>query len=394
MKILAVNSGSSSLKWKLFDMPSEHVIADGMFDRIGIEGTTSTVSYLGNRSTTPSNAQNHNDAVATLLKQLIDLHIINNYQDINGIGHRIVAGGEFFKDSTIINQANLIKIDELAEYAPLHNPPEAAGIRAFMQKLPHALEVGVFDTSFHTTLPKHNYLYSLPYEYYEKYGTRKYGAHGTSHNYISSRAAEILHKPLKDLKMITLHLGNGASLDAIKDGKSYDTSMGFTPLVGITMGTRSGDVDVSLILYLMEKMNLSTTEMLTILNHQSGILGISGISSDMRDLLAQITTNQRAKLALDIYVNRIIRYIGAYTAEMGGVDVLVFAGGVGENSAIIRKMIVDQLIFINAKLDDTKNDIHGQEQIISRDDSGVTIMVVPTDEELMIAREVQRLANK
>lgn len=393
MKILAVNSGSSSLKWKLFDMPSEHVIANGMFDRIGIEGTTSTVNYLGKKSTSPSNAKNHNDAVETLLKQLINLHIINNYQDINGIGHRVVAGGEFFKDSTIINQTNLTKIDELAEYAPLHNPPEAAGIRAFMQKLPHALEVGVFDTSFHTTLPKQNYLYSLPYEYYEKYGARKYGAHGTSHNYISSRAAEILHKPLKNLKMITLHLGNGASLDAIKDGKSYDTSMGFTPLVGITMGTRSGDVDVSLILYLMEKMNLSTTEMLTILNHQSGVLGISGISSDMRDLLAKVTTNQQAKLALDIYVNRIIRYIGAYTAEMGGVDTLVFAGGVGENSPIIRKMIIDQLTFINAKLDDAKNNIHGQEQIISRDDSDVTIMVVPTDEELMIAREVQRLSK-
>lgn len=393
MKILAVNSGSSSLKWKLFDMPSEHVIADGIFDRIGINGTTSTVNYLGKKTTTASDAKNHNDAVDILLKQLIDLHIIDNYQDIDGVGHRVVAGGEFFKDSTVIDQANLKKIDELAEYAPLHNPPEAAGIRAFMHELPHAIEVGVFDTSFHTTLPKENYLYSLPYQYYEDYGARKYGAHGTSHNYISSRAAEILHKPLKDLKMITLHLGNGASLDAIKDGKSYDTSMGFTPLAGITMGTRSGDVDVSLILYLMEKMHLSTSEMLTILNHKSGVLGISGISSDMRDLLDQIDTNERAKLALDIYVNRIIRYVGAYTAEMGGVDTLVFAGGVGENSAIIRKMIVDKLAFINAKLDDDKNNIHGQEQIISSDDSGVTIMVVPTNEELMIAREVQRLSK-
>ncbi|MBU3851805.1 MAG: acetate kinase [Candidatus Paralactobacillus gallistercoris] len=393
MKILAVNSGSSSLKWKLFNMPSEEVIADGMFDRIGINGTTSTVNYHDHQQTQPSNAKNHSDAVDDLLKQLINLHIINDYNDIAGVGHRIVAGGEFFKDSAIIDQANLNKIDELAEYAPLHNPPEANGIRAFMHELPHALEVGVFDTSFHTTLPKENYLYSLPYEYYENYGARKYGAHGTSHNYISSRAAEILHKPLKELKMITLHLGNGASLDAIKDGKSYDTSMGFTPLVGVTMGTRSGDVDTSLVLYLMEKMNLSTQEMLTILNHQSGVLGISGISSDMRDILAKAPTDERAQLALDIYVNRIVRYVGAYTAEMGSVDTLVFAGGVGENSAPIRKMIIDKLGFINAKLDDDKNNIHGQEQIISAADSAVTIMVVPTNEELMIAREVQRLSK-
>ena len=374
-------------------MPSEEVIADGMFDRIGINGTTSTVNYHDHQQTQPSNAKNHSDAVDDLLKQLINLHIINDYNDIAGVGHRIVAGGEFFKDSAIIDQANLNKIDELAEYAPLHNPPEANGIRAFMHELPHALEVGVFDTSFHTTLPKENYLYSLPYEYYENYGARKYGAHGTSHNYISSRAAEILHKPLKELKMITLHLGNGASLDAIKDGKSYDTSMGFTPLVGVTMGTRSGDVDTSLVLYLMEKMNLSTQEMLTILNHQSGVLGISGISSDMRDILAKAPTDERAQLALDIYVNRIVRYVGAYTAEMGSVDTLVFAGGVGENSAPIRKMIIDKLGFINAKLDDDKNNIHGQEQIISAADSAVTIMVVPTNEELMIAREVQSLSK-
>ena len=393
MKIIAINSGSSSLKWKLFNMPQEKVIASGFFERIGFDKTQAYFSYNKKTKKIIIKANTHLGVVKILLDKLVEYNIIINKQEISGIGHRIVAGGEIFNQSTILNNKNLKTLEKLSEYAPLHNPPETMGIHAFMKAFPDAIEVGVFDTSFHTTIPKENYLYGLPYSYYTEYKARKYGAHGTSHKYIASRVSSILNKPLNKLKLITMHLGNGSSLDAILNGKSFDTSMGFTPLTGIPMGTRSGDVDASLILYLMKKMNMSSDEMLQVLNHKSGLLGISGISSDIRDILND-KNNPMSKLAINIFINRIIKYIGAYTMEMGGLDVLAFSGGIGENSTTIRQMILNKLSFLQLKIDKNKNKINGKETIISKNDSKITVMIIPTNEELMIAREVQKILTK
>ncbi|WP_461241188.1 acetate/propionate family kinase [Paucilactobacillus sp. N302-9] len=394
-KTIAINAGSSTLKFKLFEIPSEQVLSSGLIEKIGFDDAIVTIKYGdGQKFNETVPVKDHEVAVNILLKELIDLKIISDFSEITGIGHRIVAGGEYFKDSVLIDDDVLAKIDELADYAPLHNPANAMGVRAFRKILPDVPSVAVFDTSFHTTMPEENFLYSVPYEWYEKYGARKYGAHGTSHRYISGRAAEMLGKPLSELKLITLHLGAGASITAVKDGKSYDTSMGFTPLAGLTMATRSGDIDASMVAWLEDKLGISSDEMIDILNHKSGLVGISGVSSDMRDLEKVKDTNHRAQLALDIWSNRVIRYVGQYLAEMNGADAIVFTAGVGENDINLRQEITDNLSFFGIKVDPEKNNVRGEERDISADDAKIKTLLIPTDEELMIARDVERLKNK
>ncbi len=365
-KILAINAGSSTLKWKLFIMPDETVVASGMVDRMGLPNSIFKVKYGdGQKYQVEQDIPTADMAVDMLLKALLDLKIISDYREIEGVGHRIVAGGERFKESELLNADSLKEVEALAEYAPLHNPAEANGIKAFMKLLPGVPEVGVFDTSFHTTMPKMNYLYSIKPEYYEKYGARKYGAHGTSHRYVSHRAAEILGKDLKDLKMVTMHLGSGVSITAEKDGKSFDTSMGFTPLAGVTMSTRSGDIDPSLVAFLMQKLNLTDPEdMIHILNNESGLKAISGLSPDMRELEQTRTERPASQLAIDIFTNRVVKYVAGYIAEMGGVDALVFTAGMGEGDKVERKRIIDGLSVFGAKIDDEANDVMGEERII------------------------------
>ena len=394
MKILAVNTGSSTLKWKLYDMPAEHVIAEGMLDRMGLGDSVFTVKFNGEKTKEVGDIKNAEEAVKKLMATLIDRKIIGSFDEIQGIGHRIVAGGETFEHSALMTPKNIQKVKDLADFAPLHNPAEAGGIEAFAKLLPNVPQVGVFDTAFHSTMPQENYLYSIPMEYYRKYGARKYGAHGTSHRYVSARAAELLHADLRSLKMITLHMGSGVSVTAIKDGKSLDTSMGFTPLAGVTMSTRSGDIDASLVAYLMGKLNITDpNQMVDILNTKSGILGLSELSPDMRQLEQTIDTRPQSKLAIDIFVNRIIKYIGSYTAIMGGLDVLVFTAGIGEGDIKMRARIVNKLNYMGAKIDPERNDVMAKERLISTDDSKVKVMLVPTNEELMIARDTVRVAQ-
>ena len=394
-KILAINAGSSTLKWKLFVMPEEKVIAKGMVDRLGLSDSVFTVKYGdGQKYEITQDIETQDVAVDLLLKKLIEFKIIAEYSEISGIGHRVVAGGEDFKTSALITEASLKRIEELAEYAPLHNPAEAGVIRAFRNILPNVPQVAVFDTSFHTTMPEENYLYSLPLDYYRKYGARKYGAHGTSHRYVSHRAAEMLGKPLEDLKMITMHLGSGVSMTAIKDGKSLDTSMGFTPLAGVTMSTRSGDIDASLVAFLMKKLDIKDPEeMIDILNKKSGIYGISGLSPDMRDLEKTREERPESQLAIDIFVNRIIKYVGSYVAIMGGLDVLVITAGMGEGDILMRQRIGDRLSYFGVEVDPERNNVMAQERIISTDDSKVKVLLVPTNEEVMIARDVMSVGQ-
>ncbi|EOH87908.1 acetate/propionate family kinase [Enterococcus pallens] len=396
-KTIAINAGSSSLKWQLYQMPDETVVAKGIVERIGIKDSIFTIKYGdGEKFEKVLDIKDHEVAVQMLLDQLIDLKIISSFDELTGVGHRVVAGGEYFKDSTIITDDVLEKIEELSEFAPLHNPANAMGIKAFRRILPNVLSVAVFDTSFHATMPKVNYLYSIPKEYYEKHGARKYGFHGTSHRYVSERAAELLAKPIEETKIITAHIGNGGSVTAVEGGKSVDTSMGFTPLAGVTMGTRSGDIDPSLLPYLMEKEGISSiNEMIDILNQKSGVLGLTGLSSDMRDIEnGAAEGNEDATLALEIYADRIRKYIAQYIAVMNGVDAIVFTAGVGENGDIIRKMVLEQMTWFGIDLDVAVNEkIHGKEAEISTSDSKVKVYVIPTDEELMIARDVERLSK-
>ncbi|MCV3296067.1 MAG: acetate kinase [Oenococcus sp.] len=393
-KILSVNAGSSSLKFKLMDMPEEKVIAEGMIERIGVDLSQDdnvSIKFQGDKHKSRHAFSNHEEAINFTLAQFKDLGIVKDFDEIKGIGHRIVAGGEWFNKSVLIDDEVLKKIERLAAYAPLHNPANALGIKAFSKIIPNAVEVAVFDTAFHQTMPKENYLYAVPYEYYTKYGVRKYGAHGTSHKYVAEQAAQMLHKPLESLKLITMHLGAGASVTAIKDGKSLDTSMGFSPLAGLIMATRSGDVDVSLVNYVKGKEGLSDQQMLDILNHKSGLLGISTLSSDMRDLLDVYDTNEHARLAVNMFVNRVVNYIAQYYFELQGVDALVFTAGIGENSVPIRKMILEKLAFLGVKLDEKANDQHGVQTAITQPDSSITAFLIPTNEELEIARDVQNL---
>lgn len=390
-KSLAVNAGSSSLKFKLFDMPSEKMEASGLIERIGEKMGHAKIKYNGKKHEDEMPFKDHGVAVNYLLNQLTKLGIVKNFDEITGVGHRVVAGGEFFKDSAIMTDENIKKIDELSEYAPLHNPAELIGIKEFKKALPNALSIAVFDTSFHTNLPKENALYPVPYEWYSKYGARKYGAHGTSVRYVSERAAKDLNEPDSN-KLIIMHLGAGASITAVKDGQSFDTSMGFSPLAGIMMATRSGDVDPSLVNFVQEKLNVSSNEMIDILNHKSGLLGVSGVSLDMRDILkGSEEGNDRCQLALNMFVNRVVRYVGAYIAELGGADAIVFTAGIGENSAPVRKLVTDKLGYFGIKIDSDKNENGSGERDISASDAKIKTLVIPTNEELMIVRDIERL---
>ena len=391
-KTFAINAGSSSLKFQLYAMPEEEILAKGAVERIGLNDSIFTLKFNGKKVELVEDIPNHKRAVEILFEQLEANHIVNDLSEITGVGHRVAAGGEIFKDSTVINEEVIEQIEALGDFAPLHNPAEAEVIRIMKEKLPQAHMVAVFDTSFHKTLPPVNFLYSLPYEYYTDFSVRKYGAHGTSHRYVSRRAAEMLGKNVEDLKIITCHLGNGASITAVDGGKSVDTSMGFTPLAGVQMGTRSGDIDVSILPFLMDKLNLkSIDEMINILNKKSGTLGISGVSSDMRNVEeAAAEGNERAQLALDMFNNRVQKYIGEYIAVMNGVDAIVFTAGIGENSPETRAAIMDGISWFGGMIDPEKNQTR-DEAIISTDDSKIAILNIPTDEEVEIARDVERL---
>ncbi|MFC6294647.1 acetate/propionate family kinase [Lactiplantibacillus daoliensis] len=393
-KTIAINAGSSTLKFKLFEMPQERVIASGTIERIGFETSPVHIRYgLDHKYRETEAVPDHLTAVNIILDELIKLHIIETFDEITGVGHRVVAGGEIFKDSVLITDQVLQQIEDLAEYAPLHNPANAVGIRAFKRVLPNVPAVAVFDTSFHTSMPAVNYLYSLPYAYYEKYGARKFGAHGTSHRYVAGRAAKLLGRPLTELRLITLHLGAGSSITAIKNGESLDTSMGFTPLAGITMATRSGDLDPSLMAYLMKKLNLDDPDdMLKILNTQSGLLGIAG-SADMEMLEARCEHDKMAQLAIDIFVNRIVKYIGAYLAELQGADAIVITAGIGERDAKMRQRIADKLSYFGVAIDPHKNQVSGVERDLSTKTAKIRTILIPTDEELMIARDVERVGR-
>lgn len=396
-KIIAINAGSSSLKFTLYQMPEKAAVANGIIERIGLKDSIFTIKYgEGEKYSVTEDIDNHEVAVEKLLEQLLALGIMKSYDEITGVGHRVVAGGEYFKESTLIDDDVLAKIEELGDLAPLHNPANATGIRAFKKLLPEITSVAIFDTAFHTTMPKENYLYSIPMEYYEDFAARKYGAHGTSHQYVAERAADVLGRPLEELKIITCHLGNGASITAVEGGKSVDTSMGFTPLAGVTMGTRSGDIDASLLPYLMDKLGITDIkEMINILNKKSGLLGLSGVSSDMRDVeTAAAEGNENAQTALDIFYNRVQKYIGQYIAVMNGVDAIVFTAGIGENSAPTRKAIIDGISWFGCQIDEEKNNVRGEERVISTDDSKVKVLLIPTDEEKVIARDVLRLSEK
>lgn len=392
-KIMAINAGSSSLKFQLFEMPSEEVITKGLVERIGMKDSVFTISFQDEKVTETLNIHNHEVAVELLLQKLLQHNIISSYEEIDGVGHRVVHGGEVFSDSILITDEVIAELDTLSELAPLHNPANITGIMAFRSILGETPAVAVFDTAFHQTMPSSAYMYSLPYEYYEKYAVRRYGFHGTSHKYVSQRASEMIGRPIEELRLISCHIGNGASITAIKGGKSIDTSMGFTPLAGVTMGTRSGDVDPALIPYIMEKTGTTADEVLDVLNKKSGILGLSGLSSDLRDVQnAANDGNERAELAINVFADRIRKYIGSYAVTMGGLDGIIFTAGVGENSSNMRSLILRNLDFLNIELDEKLNLICGQDAFIHSPNSVVKIMVIPTNEEVMIARDVAAIA--
>ncbi|MEW8986004.1 MAG: acetate kinase [Bacillus sp. (in: firmicutes)] len=393
-KIIAINAGSSSLKFQLFDMPSEHVITKGLIERIGLTDGIFNITVNGDKIKEVTDIPNHEVAVELLVKKLTELGIIQSLDEIEGVGHRVVHGGEEFNDSVLINEEVLQKIEALSELAPLHNPANITGIKAFANVLPNVPAIAVFDTAFHQTMPESSFLYSLPYAYYENFGIRKYGFHGTSHKYVSERTAELLGRPVENLRLISCHLGNGASIAAIEGGKSIDTSMGFTPLAGVTMGTRSGNIDPALIPYIMEKTGKTADEVLDVLNKESGMLGVSGFSSDLRDIEEEAEKgNDRAELALEVFGNRIHKYIGSYAARMNGVDAIIFTAGIGENSEAIRARVLQGLEFMGVYWDPSLNKVRGQEAFINYPHSPVKVLIVPTNEEVMIARDVVRLAN-
>ncbi|WKV09182.1 acetate kinase [Thermoanaerobacterium sp. CMT5567-10] len=397
MKILVINCGSSSLKYQLIESKDGNVLAKGLAERIGINDSLLTHNANGEKIKIKKDMKDHKDAIKLVLDALVnsDYGVIKDMSEIDAVGHRVVHGGEYFTSSVLINDDVLKAITDCIELAPLHNPANIEGIKACKQIMPDVPMVAVFDTAFHQTMPDYAYLYPIPYEYYTKYKIRKYGFHGTSHKYVSQRAAEILNKPIESLKIITCHLGNGSSIAAVKNGKSIDTSMGFTPLEGLAMGTRSGSIDPSIISYLMEKENITAEEVVNILNKKSGVYGISGISSDFRDLedAAFKNGNKRAQLALNVFAYRVKKTIGSYAAAMGGADVIVFTAGIGENGPEVREFILDGLEFLGFKLDKDKNNVRGKEAIISTADSKVYVMVVPTNEEYMIAKDTEKIVE-
>lgn len=395
-KTISINAGSSSLKWQLYKMPEEEVIAKGLIERIGLEDGVSTVKFNGQTETETTDIPNHTIAVKILLEDLLRLNIITSYDEITGVGHRVVAGGEIFKESALIGEKEIQEIEDLSPLAPLHNPAHVAAMRAFQEVLPAVTNVAVFDTAFHTTMPAVAYRYPIANKYYDNYQVRKYGAHGTSHQYVAHEAAKLLGKPIEDTKIITCHIGNGASITAVKGGKSVDTSMGLTPLGGIMMGTRSGDLDPAIIPFLIDREpELADAEAIrNIFNRESGLFGISEKSSDMRDIIAgKEEGDAKCTLAFEMYVDRVKKYIGQYVAVLNGVDAIVFTAGVGENSVPFRQAVLDGLTWFGIDVDPEKN-VFGVEGDVTKAESKVKVFVIPTDEELVIARDVERLKTK
>ena len=395
MNILVINCGSSSLKYQLIDMEEKKVLAKGLAERIGIEGGRVKYEASGkDEIVIEEKLADHKAALKIVLDSLQhpEYGAVKSLDEIDAVGHRVVHGGESFAHSVIIDEKVMKAINDNVEIAPLHNPPNIIGIEACKEIMGDVPMVAVFDTAFHQSIPALNYIYALPYEYYEKYKVRRYGFHGTSHQYITERAADMLGKKLDEVNLITCHLGNGSSISAVVGGKCYDTTMGFTPLEGLAMGTRTGDMDPAIVPFIMDKENLSTEEMSNVMNKKSGVLGISGVSSDFRDLEeAAEKGNERAQLALDIFENRVRKFIGAYLTEMDHCDGIIFTAGVGENSISTRERVIDGLASLGIKIDRDKNDMRGKEAVISADDSSIPVLVIPTNEELKIAMETAKL---
>lgn len=390
MIILSVNAGSSSLKFTGFEMPSEDVLISGVFERIGIDNSFYTIKVNGEKIKKEVELPNHKVAFEILIKELMDNKIVESLDEIKGVGHRIVQGGAYFDKTVIADDDAVSKIDELASLAPLHNPAAIVGINAAKEVMPNAVQTVVFDTAFHQTMAPCEYMYAVPYAWYKEYGIRKYGAHGTSHKYVSQRMNEILGR--NDTKLITCHIGNGASISAVKDGKCVDTSMGLTPNAGLIMGSKCGDMDATVVTYAMEKTGMTPKEMDIVLNKQSGLLGISGVSSDSRDIEEGIKNgNERCILAQEMYVKRIVEYIAKYYVLLGGCDAIVFTAGVGENSISTRKEILNKLAVLGIKVDEEANNVRGEERKITTDDSAVPAYIIPTNEELMIAKDTYSL---
>lgn len=396
MKILVINCGSSSLKYQVIDPSKEEVLAKGLCERIGIDGRLVYQPKGGEKEITEPSLPTHTEAVQAVLDALCNEKngVLKSLSEIDAVGHRMVHGGEAFAGSAVITEEMLKAVEECNDLAPLHNPANLIGVRACQKLMPNVPMVGVFDTAFHQTMPEVAYMYGTPYEYYEKYKVRKYGFHGTSHSFVSQRVAALEGKPYDSLKTIVCHLGNGASVCAVKNGKSVDTTMGLSPLEGLLMGTRSGDIDPSAIEYFAKKENLSFAEAMNVLNKKSGVLGISGVSSDFRDIEAAAKEgNKRAQLALDMFVYKVAKYVGAYAAAMNGVDCIAFTAGLGENDATTRKNICSYLEFLGITVDEEKNKVRGEEVKISTDDSKVRVYAIPTNEELAIARETAALVK-
>jgi acetate kinase len=391
-KILAVNAGSSSLKFQLLNMPAEDVICEGIVERIGFEDANFIIKVNGEKHKTTTAIADHKVAVKMLLEALTQYEAVASLDEIEGIGHRIVHGGEEFSDSVVIDDEVIAKVDALSDLAPLHNPANLTGIRAFQEALPNVPAVGVFDTAFHQTMPKEAYMYATPYEWYEKFGVRKYGFHGTSHKYVSGRAMELLGND--QAKVVVAHLGNGASLCAVDAGKSVDTSMGFTPLAGIPMGTRSGDVDPAVIPFMKQKLNASADEVVNALNKKSGFLGLSGVSSDSRDIEDGIEEgHERSILTQDVYAYKIAQYIGSYAVALGGLDAVCFTAGIGENAAGVREAVMSHLKVFGVSFDPEENKVRGKEKELTDADSKVKVYLIPTNEEVVIARDTVRLTK-
>ncbi|MCK5075116.1 MAG: acetate kinase [Calditrichia bacterium] len=396
MKILVINAGSSSVKYQLIETDNQEALAKGLVERIGLAGAVLTHQTKKEEIKLTGEILDHKKAIEYVISILLSKNhgVINDVSEIKAVGHRVVHGGEAFSDSILIAKDVIEEINKCIDFAPLHNPPNLKGITAAKSVMPDVPQVAVFDTAFHQTMPKHAYIYGIPYELYKRHGIRRYGFHGTSHRYVSQQAAEYLKKPYNELKIITAHLGNGASIAAIDCGKSVDTSMGFTPLEGLLMGTRTGDLDPAIILHIMGKEELSPSEMNALLNKHSGVSGVSGVSSDMREIEENYNSNERAKLALDIYNYRIRKYIGSYSAAMGGVDAIVFTGGIGENSDFTRREAVKGLEFMGVKINNSLNDgLRGKFGDITADDSRAKILVIPTNEELVIAMDTYELVS-
>ena len=400
MKVLVINAGSSSLKYQLLDPETGHLLAKGLCERIGIDGKfTYKPQVEGKAAVSAADVPmpTHSEAIQAVLSALVDPDngVISSMKEIDAVGHRVVHGGESFASSVLITDQVMQAVEDCTPLAPLHNPANIIGIEACRAVLGHDVpQVAVFDTAFHQTMPEHAYLYSIPYEYYENDKIRRYGFHGTSHRYVSQRCAEILGKPIEELKIVSCHLGNGSSITAVDGGKSVDTSMGLTPLAGLPMGTRSGDMDAGIMEYIMKKYDMSMADMMTTLNKKSGVLGISGVSSDFRDLdNAAAEGNKRAALAIEVFEYGVRKMIAEYAAAMGGVDAVIFTAGVGENSADMRLHFVDGLQFMGIEIDPEKNNIRGEERIVSPDGAKVKVLVIPTNEELMIAKDTAELVG-